>query len=129
MSIQWAPSQEPTAAPSLPHVPLTPAFSLASIFTPFSPDHFPLTPFFSIRRFHSFSFFFTLKSVSPLLATHSKSTRGCIPQIFFDRNIAPPRGAISHSWSPKMEHQPVEVNSLPLCTHIFPKSGRHCRQS
>ena len=28
-----------------------------------------------------------------------------------------------------MEHQPVEVNSLPHCTHIFSKSGRHCRQS
>src|SRR5437588_4395166 len=86
MSIRWESSQEPTAAPSLPHVPLTPAFSLASIFTPFSPDHFPLTPLFSIRRFHSFSFFFTLKSVSPLLATLTQSTPGYTPQILFAGN-------------------------------------------
>src|SRR5205814_6636239 len=99
-----------------------------SIFTPFSPDHFPLTPFFSIRRFHSFSFFFSLKSVSPLLATHSKSTPGCTPS-FLVRNIAPHPGAISHSRSPKMEYHSTEVNSLPHCTHIFSKSGRHCRQS
>jgi hypothetical protein len=35
-----------------------------------------LTPFFSIMPFHFFALFFTLAEISPVLATHTKKTRG-----------------------------------------------------
>jgi len=40
---------------------------------PFLARESTLSPFFSVRPLHSFSLFFTLKSVSPLFATHAKS--------------------------------------------------------
>ncbi len=79
MSTRWASLQELTAAPLLSCLPLTPAFSSSSAFSSLFANHNPLTPFFSVRRIHSFSFFFTLKPVSPAVATDTKSTPGTHP--------------------------------------------------
>jgi hypothetical protein len=52
------------------------------LFTPNRRKLAGLTPSFSSAAFHSFPLFVTLKPVSPLLATHTKSTPGYTPLPF-----------------------------------------------
>ena len=55
---------------------LSPAFSCSSFFSSLSKKNVSLTPLFSFFPFNSFALLFTLKPVSPVLATHTKSTPG-----------------------------------------------------
>jgi hypothetical protein len=62
--------------PSIPKDPLSPV-----LFTPTRRKLAGLTPSFSSTAVHSFSLFVTLKPVSPLLATHTKSTPEYTPSL------------------------------------------------
>src|SRR5438270_9713399 len=114
---------------------LTPAFCFSSLFSSLFTNKIPLSLCFSATLFHSCLTLFTLKEISLLFATLTKTTPGYTPELEnsfqsghpTQRNLKMERASHSTTELLATESRNPEIDSLPICTHIFNKA-RHCRQ-